>query len=328
MQTTNEKPHLSETLGGELKQGWDSTDRLLERLKSFSILKLRTKEFIDWALESGHVTFDKANKKTFRSLQSCGQYLIFRNYLISKRSRLLGACSCKQHLMCAFCASRRGVRNAMAYKEKVDYVQANSPGTIKMLFITFTVKNGESLNERFNHLRSSMQTILKHRNNQKLGKGKHHTEMSKLIGGVFSYEFKRGSGEDLWHPHIHMIALIPDSYIIDAAALKQEWLNITGDSSVINIQYSQNDAPYLEVFAYALKFSEMSHPDRWFASQQLKRERLISSFGELRGVNLDDDVNDDVLTEDEPYVDTLFKWLGLRYSKVEILQSSDFPAAA
>jgi len=315
-----EKPHFRETLGGDLKRGWDDSSRLNARLESMALLKHRTKQFIDWALQGGITEFDKPTTKTFRLLQDCGQYLIFRNYLVSKRSRLIGACSCKQHLLCAFCASRRGVKNAVAYKEKVDHLAKQNP-ELDLVFLTFTEKNGDSLPDRFTHLRSSMQALLKHRNNQRLAnRVKYTTEMFKLTGGVFAYEFKRGSGENQWHPHIHMLAHIPKSQKIDIQKLKDEWLTITGDSSVINIEYCKNDQPFLEVFAYALKFSEMTHSDRWYASQELKSERLISSFGDFRGVSLSDDVTDDVLSTDEPFVDMLFRWHAQRgYSLGQIL---------
>lgn len=303
----NRKPHLRETLGGDLKQGWDSSERLNERLESFDILKHRTKDFIDWALDGGIPQFDKATTHTFRKLQDCGQYLIFRNYLVSKRARLIGACSCKQHLLCAFCASRRGVKNAMVYKEKVVSLEQENP-QLDLVFLTFTVKNCVDLFERFAHLRSNIQALLNRRNQNINGRGKHQTEMSKITGGVFAYEFKRGSGENLWHPHIHMVAHLPKGLRVDIQKLKDEWLELTDDSSVLNIEYCKNDDPYLEVFAYALKFSEMSHGDRWYASQILRGERLISSFGSFRGVDLTDDVTDDLLTTDEPFVDLLFKW--------------------
>ena len=133
------------------------------------------------------------------------------------------------------------------------------------------------------------------------------------VAGVFAYEFKRGSIENLWHPHIHMLTLLPKGLRVDAEILKAEWLEITGDSSVINIQKAENDNAFLEVFAYALKFSEMENIDRWNASQILRNERLISSFGDLRGVVVDESDNDDLLDSDEPFFDLLFNWMGGRY---------------
>lgn len=310
-----EKPRLSETLGGELKRGWDDTNRLTQRLESFAILKQRTQNFITWAVDSGTSRESKQAIKTFRALDTCGDYLIFRNYLTSNRSRLIGSCSCKQHLLCAFCASRRGVKHSVAYKEKVEQLKAESSNTLDLLFITFTIKNGDSLNETFTHLKHSMQRLLKQRTNQMSRESLTKTEMVKITAGVFAYEFKRGQNSNLWHPHIHMLALIPKHEKIDAHKLKNEWFNITGDSSVINIEYTKNDEPYLEVFAYALKFSELTNSDRWLAFNTLKGERLISSFGDLRGIQLPENENDDFLDSDEPFIDTLFTWRGGQYFK-------------
>lgn len=305
------KPHLVETLAGDTKQGWDDTARLASRITSYANLKFRTQEFIHWAVDNGLAHFNNDTRRVFRNLDSCGEYLIFRNYVESYRSRLLGSCSCKQHLLCAFCASRRGVKHSVAYKEKVDSLIAAVDGQMDLVFLTFTVKNGADLNERFNHLRGSMRALLKKRNNQRNVKTAASTEMYKLAGGVFAYEFKRGSGSQDWHPHIHMLALISKASKVDAAKLKQEWLDITGDSSVINIKYA-DEAAYLEVFAYALKFSEMEHADRWFAYTTLKGEKLISSFGDLRGIQLPGSENDDLLDSDEPFFDVLFKWCSSR----------------
>lgn len=326
---SKEKPLTRETLGGDLGKGWDASERLPERIAQYATLKRRTKEFVDWGLSGGIAAFDKPTTKLWRNLQDCGQYLIFRNYIVSKRARLIGACSCKQHLLCAFCASRRGVKNAVAYKEKVDHLAKESQDPLDLVFITFTIKNGPDLPERFEHLRKSIQTILRHRNTEALGRGTHKTEMSKLTGGVFAYEFKRGANLDQWHPHIHMLAHLPKDRKIDARTLKNEWLAITDDSQVINIEYVNNDNPYLEIFAYALKFSEMSHPDRWYAAQQLRSQRLISSFGSFRGVDLTDDVTDDILTTDEPFVDLLFRWHHARgYGQPSVLSPTETQQAA
>jgi hypothetical protein len=317
-----EKPRFSETLGGELKQGWDSWERLDARLESFHILKEKGFNFVEWAVETGIATQNPESKKVFNKLFDCGNYLIFRNYLLSKRSRLIGACTCKLHLLCPFCASRRGVKHSRIYKEKIEFINQKSNNQFDLVFITFTVKNGADLYERFTHLRTSMRFLLKQRNNQSNGKGTHKTEMFKLTGGVFAYEFKRGSGSKDWHPHIHMLALIPKSSKIQIDVLKQEWLDITGDSSVINIKYADDNA-YLEVFAYALKFSEMDNSDRWDAFNLLRRERLISSFGELRGVELPEEETDDLIDTPEPFTDVLYRWcLGRGYGEPTVISNT------
>ena len=67
----------------------------------------------------------------------------------------------------------------------------------------------------------------------------------------------------------------------------------------------------------------MEFSDRWYAYNILQSERLISSFGSLRGLEMPDDVTDDLLATDEPFVDTLFQWYyGRGYSFDKRLQSS------
>jgi hypothetical protein len=301
----NEKPECSDVLAGDLQTGWDSTDRLPDRLESYSNLKESTSEFTDWARDGGIPQFTREETKLFRKVENCGSYLIFRNYLTSNRSRLIGACSCKEHLICSFCAARRGVRNARAYQERVEVLKTENPAQ-RLILVTFTVKNGPNLIERFIHLKNSMQSFLKRRSHSL--RRDTPSSFHLVNGGVFAYEFKRGAGLDLWHPHIHMLILAPSDGFLDWQAVKDEWLSVTGDSSVVNFSEVIDDSAFLEVFAYALKFSEMSHQDRWYAFSILKGERLISSFGSFRGVEVPDSVTDDLADSDEPWVDLIFKY--------------------
>jgi hypothetical protein len=315
-----ENPLSVAILAEETEGGWDSTERLPVRLESFGILKQRSDIFTDWAKIWALPTASAREKKVIQSLDVCGSYLIFRQYIEANRTRLIGGCTCKKHLLCALCASRRGVRNTQAYRERFETLQAKNP-ELEVYFLTFTILNGADLHERYLHLKKSMQALLKKRNHEAANHRGITTEMSKLSGGVFAFEFKRGGGESLWHPHIHMLALLPKGSWIDAQSLKEEWQAITGDSFVLNIRKADSGA-FLEVFAYALKFSEMDHPDRWQASQLLRNERLISSFGDVRGVEVDESNSDDLLDADEPYYDLLFNWQSNRYNLLQKTEHS------
>jgi hypothetical protein len=61
----------------------------------------------------------------------------------------------------------------------------------------------------------------------------------------------------------------------------------------------------LEVFKYALKFSDLSLPDTWHAYQILNSRRLMGSFGNLRGVKSPESLLDDPL-EHLPYLELLY----------------------
>jgi hypothetical protein len=301
-----EIPSSKKVLAGDLDEGWDATSRLPERCEAYSTLKERTSEFTDWARDGGIPQFDKADTKLFRKIENCASYLIFRTYPELNKTRLLGTCSCKEHLLCAFCAARRGVRNSRAYQERVESLLNENPYQ-RLMFVTFTVKNGSNLFERFTHLKNSITRFLKKRNNA-LARPELYSSFSFANGGVFAYEFKRGYNENLWHPHIHMLMLQDSDAYIDIQAVKDEWLQITGDSSVINIKETTDNTAFLEVFAYALKFSELEHVDRLHAFRLLKGERLISSFGSFRNVEIPDSNNDDQL-EDSYFYDSVYRFM-------------------
>jgi len=304
-----EIPSSKKVLADDLNEGWDATSRLPERCEAYSTLKHRTLEFTDWARDGGIPQFDKADTKLFRKIESCGEYLIFRNYPLKAVTRFIGGCSCKEHLLCAFCAARRGVRNSVAYQERVESLLNENPYQ-RLMFVTFTVKNGSNLFERFRHLKAAITLFLKRRNHA-LADTSRHSSFTQANGGVFAYEFKRGNNENLWHPHIHMLMLQDSDAYIDIQAVKDEWFDITGDSCVINIKETTDNTAFLEVFSYALKFSELEHSDRLYAFRQLKGERLISSFGSFRNVEIPESLVDEQL-EDSHYYDSVYRFLKYR----------------
>ena len=148
----------------------------------------------------------------------------------------------------------------------------------------------------------------KRRNYKKVQRG--YTELVKASGGVYSFEFtNKGKG---WHPHIHAIVLL-DKYI-DAQALTSEWKKITGDSCNTDIRKisSSDDGSMieglLEVFKYALKFSDLSLEDNLTAYQTLKGKRLQSAFGCLWGVKVPENILEDEI-EDLPYIELIYHYL-------------------
>jgi hypothetical protein len=218
--------------------------------------------------------------------------------------RLHAALFCREHLLCEFCAIRRGAKALAAYVARFQVLKAANPA-LKNSMITFTIKNGPDLLERFNHIMKAIRELNKRRIRAK--SGDNVTEWSKVLGWVGSYEIKRGKNSAEWHVHVHLIALHVDW--IDAQALKDEWLRITGDSKVLRIDPARHpDTPeldFLEVFKYALKFGEMSLDDRLEAFLKLSGRRLIFSGGMFRGVVVPKDLADDRL-EDFPFQDLFY----------------------
>ena len=68
----------------------------------------------------------------------------------------------------------------------------------------------------------------------------------------------------------------------------------------------------MEVFKYAVKFSDLTLEDNWHAAQILKGKRLLNSFGLFRGVEIPDSLLDEPLDE-LPYWDRFYRYLGGEY---------------
>ena len=217
---------------------------------------------------------------------------------------LHGMKTCRQQLLCPFCALRRAAKHVRAYWDKVATVKAENP-ELQLYFVTLTVKDGESLQERFNHLVKAERRYKQLRRDA--SKGRKFVEYAKAQGGVCSVEFKRGQNSGLWHPHMHMIWLCSEAP--DAHQLSREWEALTGDSFIVDVRpmYGEIDG-FLETFKYALKFSDLELSDNLHAYKTLKGKRLINSFGVLRGVEVPEELTDDDLEDDLPYMLMLYTY--------------------
>lgn len=195
-----------------------------------------------------------------------------------------------------------------AYLARLQVITAENP-TLRASLVTLTVKNGEDLSERFRHLAGSFRRMQQARRSYLNGKGP-HVELAKFEGAVGSYEFKRGKNSGEWHPHVHMVALHHSD--IDQKKLSSEWLKYTGDSFMVDVTPFQDDESpvngFLEVFKYALKFSDMSLDDNWQGFKILSKNRLIFSFGLFRGVEVPEELTAEGL-DDLPFIELLFKFI-------------------
>lgn len=295
----------------ENRLGFDSFQSKLER---FGARKTRAVDLAKYITDfhtgkgrKGARSFsEKNNLKLAGELRSCASYLLFKNYYRRDEIRLFAARLCKRNLLCPFCAARRAAKYIQAYMERFQLVTAENP-QLRPFFVTVTIKDQADLAGAFNHLRGAMRTMSQQRRDAL--KGQRFIEFAKALGGVHSVEFKRGRGSGLWHPHAHMIWLCEQAP--DAQKLSAEWLAITGDSYIVDVRecYGETLADsFLEVFKYALKFSDLSLEDNWEAFNTLKGKRLVDSFGCLRGVKVPESLLDEELA-DEPYILMLYQYL-------------------
>lgn len=244
------------------------------------------------------------------SVKTCGDYLVFRDYYTVNQVKLHGASLCGKHLLCCLCAIRRGAKYLKAYLVRFQVLQDQNPA-LRPFLVTLTVKDGPDLSERFKHLHAGQRELWKRKQR---GRG---SVLDGVAGAVWSYEVKRGQGSGVWHPHLHMIALAESAP--DQLQLSSEWHNITGDSFVVDVRpISQADpaSGFVEVFKYAVKFSEQEPADTVHAWVTLASKRLIGSAGLFRGVEVPESLLDDSEgLEDLPYVTLFYRYLrGAGYS--------------
>lgn len=342
----NKKPRKDALLEGQTsKQGSellmkDSNATHRARITRFGHLRQQSKDMSNWlyAQNDECLSLDTPMgdfmAKRFihyaNALSGCANYLLFKHYYTLDKYKLAGLRTCKKHMLCPFCSAIRASKQATAYHDKMVHILKDNP-KLKPVFLTLTVKNGDDLKERFNHLKDSFKTLQTARRKW-LKRGNGHNELCKAHGIVFAYEItNNGKG---WHPHLHMILLVDDW--IDRDKLSDQWLAITGDSYIVDVRrvkpskvetdaidVGKNKEDYsegfMEVFKYAMKFTELTHYQIWIAHETLsptgRLTRLQGSIGLFRGVEVPNTMIDDVITDDAPFMLILYHFLkGSGYS--------------
>ena len=326
MDSSNKKPRSVKGLAARTDQGSNTTSNSLDneshdaRITRLGLLKQRAKDQEQYIFDyveqvEGDTDFGKFLGYYANRMAACGHYLLFRNYYQLGETKLVKAHTCQIHLLCPLCAHNRAAKSVRAYVDRFEVIRKAKP-RLKPVLITLTVKNGEDLNERFEHLKSAFKNLMDRRRDWKK-KARGHVEFCKIQGAVYSYEVtKNDTG---WHPHLHMFALLDDW--IDQDMLSAEWLEATGDSMIVDVrrvrpktqmingqQISGHAKAFCEVFKYAMKFSDMSHLDTLAAFITLRGKRLTGSIGCFRGVVVPKGLEDVIDVKDQPYLELLYKF--------------------
>ena len=209
------------------------------------------------------------------------------------------------------CAGVRAARSMKRYLDRIQELMRQNP-RLKPVLITFTVKNGEDLDERFNHLIGSFRKLLdRYRDYRKKGRG--FNQFCKIDGAFYTTEYTYNDKTKQWHPHIHIFALLNEW--IDQEELAETWHDITLDSYIVDIRRVKKTKEHgyskavAEVCKYALKFGDLSVENTWDAFLTLKGKRLTGSFGSMHGVKIPDKATDDMPLEELPYLEMFYRFV-------------------
>jgi len=315
----NKKAHISDALAGDEIQALQSAkaDQHRDRISRFGLLKHRAKlqeqylwTQVDFKSEGEDDLSNKALKAATK-LKGCGQFLIFRNYYTIDQVKLEKFHVCNQHLLCPMCAGIRAARSMKRYLDRIHELMRQKRG-LKPVLITLTVKNGEDLEERYNHLTSSFRTLLsRYRDYKKKGWG--FNQFCKIDGAFYTTEYTYNDKTKQWHPHIHIFALLNEW--IDQEELAETWHDITLDSYIVDIRRVKKTKEHgyskavAEVCKYALKFGDLSVENTWDAFLTLKGKRLTGSFGSMHGVKIPEKATDDMPLEELPYIEMFYRFV-------------------
>lgn len=303
---TKNPPETGPMLAGRnVSEGLDAIKHP-ERVARLGEGKKRSREMGKYILQASAEAASSAEEEILYKLGgeviSCANYLVFNNYYTVGEIRLSKMMTCKKHMLCPVCARIRAAKQVSRYLERLDIIKKEKP--VRLALLTLTVKNGDDLQERFQHLQKSWKKYQKKRRDW-VKKGTGFNELCKVNGSVFSYEItKKDNG---WHPHIHAIVNLDEW--INQDKLIEEWRSITGDSYICDIRRIKDDPAkgFLEVFKYALKFSELELEDNLKAYETLRGRRLQGSFGSFHGVKVPEKMTDDLL-DDLPYLELFYHY--------------------
>jgi hypothetical protein len=305
---------------GEGQEKSDSSKRLnrygtARRITDALLTKITDEQLLQVGINPDHV-------------RHCGSWLRFRNYYTVNQHKLTAGNFCHKHLICSLCAILRGSRLLSAYVARMQLVQAINPRLLPIM-VTTSVRNGDDLDERLTHLRSSLKT-LQHRRLR----ANQPSVMHEVAGGVYSIEItNKGNG---WHPHAHAIWMVDketqaakEPRLWGLQALSPEWHRITGDSFIVDARpieqkiQNENENPYLagfcEVLKYACKPAELGPARILEALPTLTGQRLVGAFGCFYGIKEPTKLTDDLdNVRGLPFFEYLYRFICGRYQLIEV----------
>ena len=111
MNEGQEKSPFSDSLATE--ENGLGFENLNQRLQRYAGAKSRALDMADY-IKTEEVS-NNENRKLVKKLGDCASYLVFKHYYTESKVILHGMKTCRQQLLCPFCALRRAAKHVRAY---------------------------------------------------------------------------------------------------------------------------------------------------------------------------------------------------------------------
>jgi len=295
---------------------------------------LRKKEhfFISLHLAANNLPAYGVDKKTFfsvfgsdtfeKNLSDCGSWLEWNYYTKSDKVKLQKGNFCKKDKLCPACAVRR------AYKQQVKFLKSfEDDGDLidqDWYYIVIPVKHSieDSFITVFNKIVDIRSKIMQSIRDKKRSKGNNF--WSIFNGGMTSIETTKTKNG--WNVHLNVLINAPRGSKIKIKTVTNsrgqksrqspdlvKFLRKTADSQMHNIQkldFSEKEKVQeacVEVMKYSLKFSSLSDEDLIYIYLKTYRKRLFTTFGNLRGLDLENTPLEGDIINGEDFFNIMFR---------------------
>ena len=226
--------------------------------------------------------------------------------------------------MCPACAIRRSYKQQQKFMKILKVKEDLKEKEWFYIVIPVRHSKSESYETVFNRLEVVRQKITQSMRNAR--KGKTNNFWSQFSGGMFSTETTKTKNG--WNVHLNLIINAPKGTKLalnrfNQAKPLEEWLKAKGDGSYVhNIQKIDSSSDQsmrnslVEVLKYSLKFSSLSNSDLLEVYVRTYRKRLFGTFGNMRGVGIEDVELEGDSVPDNEFLELIFRRVGYEY-KVE-----------
>lgn len=240
------------------------------------------------------MAYQNIDTKKADRLKACGKVLTFEVDAQGNK-RLVQAESCRVRL-CPLCSWRRSLKSYYNTMKIVDYINTNYART-SYIFVTLTVQNckGDKLSQTLDLLFAALQRLTQRKEIKSVWRGSvRNVEVTHNVN-------INSSWYDTYHPHIHMLVAVNQSYFKDKRyisrdKLKRLWgecLRVEYEPQVDIRACKGTDAHAVaECSKYATKASDYLIFDDWDLTVEtvrtldraLANRRLINYSGIFRDV--------------------------------------------